>query len=89
MAQLKLPRNSTIDKSAGKVHKADPSAKNVKKFKIYRYDPDTPANPRVDTFEVDLDKCGPMVLDALIKIKSEVDPSVTFRRSCREGVCGS
>ncbi|HEU0196821.1 MAG TPA: succinate dehydrogenase iron-sulfur subunit, partial [Nevskiaceae bacterium] len=47
------------------------------------------ANPRVDTFEVDLDKCGPMVLDALIKIKSEVDPSVTFRRSCREGVCGS
>lgn len=43
----------------------------------------------MDTFEIDLDDCGPMVLDALIKIKSEIDPTLTFRRSCREGVCGS
>lgn len=89
MAQLTLPRNSRIDKATGKVHKADAGAKNVKTFKIYRYDPDAGTNPRVDTFEIDLDKCGPMVLDALIKIKSEVDATVTFRRSCREGICGS
>ncbi|TAM11260.1 MAG: succinate dehydrogenase iron-sulfur subunit [Nevskiaceae bacterium] len=89
MAQLTLPRNSRIDKAAGKVHKAEAGAKNIRKFKIYRYDPDAGANPHVDTFEVDLDKCGPMVLDALIKIKSETDATVTFRRSCREGICGS
>ncbi len=58
-------------------------------FKIYRYDPDEGKNPRVDTYEVDLAECGPMVLDALIKIKGEFDSSVTFRRSCREGICGS
>ncbi|MBT6427687.1 MAG: succinate dehydrogenase iron-sulfur subunit, partial [Rhodospirillaceae bacterium] len=55
----------------------------------YRYDPDSGENPRVDTYEVDMDECGPMVLDALIKIKNEIDPTVTFRRSCREGICGS
>jgi len=38
---------------------------------------------------LDMDKCGPMVLDALIKIKNEIDPTLTFRRSCREGICGS
>ena len=58
-------------------------------FKIYRYDPDSGENPRYDTFEIDLDDCGPMVLDALIKIKTEQDPTLTFRRSCREGICGS
>ena len=46
-------------------------------------------NPRYDTFELDLDDCGPMVLDALFKIKNEIDPTLTFRRSCREGICGS
>ena len=89
MAQLTLPKNSTIDRSAGKVFKAPAGAKNVRAFKIYRYDPDTQSNPRVDTYEIDTDKCGPMVLDALIKIKSEMDASLTFRRSCREGICGS
>ena len=59
------------------------------RFKVYRCDPDSGENPRVDTYEVDLDNCGPMVLDALIKIKNEIDPTLTFRRSCREGVCGS
>ena len=88
MAEFALPKNSKINKK-GKVHKAAPEAKNVKAFKIYRYDPDTGENPRMDTFEVDLDECGPMVLDALIKIKNEVDSTVTFRRSCREGICGS
>ncbi len=87
MATFTLPKNSTI--GTGKTYKAEPGAKNVKAFKIYRFDPDTGENPRYDTYEVDLDKCGPMVLDALIKIKNETDTSLTFRRSCREGICGS
>jgi succinate dehydrogenase / fumarate reductase iron-sulfur subunit len=61
----------------------------VRQFRIYRWDPDSEAPPRVDTYDIDLDRCGPMVLDALIKIKNEVDSTVTFRRSCREGICGS
>ncbi|GFS45820.1 succinate dehydrogenase iron-sulfur subunit, mitochondrial [Nephila pilipes] len=62
----------------------------VKTFSIYRWDPEKPSEkPRMQNYEVDLDGCGPMVLDALIKIKNEVDPSLTFRRSCREGICGS
>ena len=87
MATFTLPKNSTI--STGKTHKAPAGAKQVKNFKIYRWDPDSGENPRNDTFEIDLDQCGPMVLDALIKIKYEVDSTLTFRRSCREGICGS
>ena len=63
--------------------------KRSKAFKVYRYDPESKANPRYDTYSIDLDQCGPMVLDALIKIKNEIDPTLTFRRSCREGICGS
>jgi succinate dehydrogenase / fumarate reductase iron-sulfur subunit len=87
MAEFTLPKNSRIGK--GKAHAAAAGAKRTKRFKIYRYDPETKQNPRYDSFEVDLDACGPMVLDALIKIKSDQDPSLTFRRSCREGICGS
>ena len=87
MAQFNLPANSIVKK--GKDFPAPAGATNVKRFKIYRYDPDSGSNPRVDTYDVDLDTCGPMVLDALIKIKSEIDPTLTFRRSCREGICGS
>uniref|UniRef100_A0A8B9ERY9 Succinate dehydrogenase [ubiquinone] iron-sulfur subunit, mitochondrial n=3 Tax=Anatidae TaxID=8830 RepID=A0A8B9ERY9_ANSCY len=66
------------------------AAPRVKKFSIYRWDPDKPGDkPRMQTYEVDLNKCGPMVLDALIKIKNELDSTLTFRRSCREGICGS
>ena len=86
MAQFRLPKNSRIGK--GRTFKAE-GAKNVKRFHIYRYDPDSGENPRMDTYELDADECGPMVLDALIKIKNEVDATLTFRRSCREGVCGS
>jgi succinate dehydrogenase / fumarate reductase, iron-sulfur subunit len=68
---------------------APAGAKNIKKFQVYRWDPDKGDNPRLDTYEVDMDRCGPMVLDALIKIKNEMDSTLTFRRSCREGVCGS
>jgi len=65
-------------------------AEKEKTFAIYRWDPETAGDkPRMQEFKVDLNNCGPMVLDALIKIKSEMDPSLTFRRSCREGICGS
>ncbi len=87
MAKFSLPANSVIKKGR-QVNKVE-GAKRVRKFNIYRWDPDTEANPRMDVYEVDLDSCGPMVLDALIKIKNEIDPTVTFRRSCREGICGS
>ncbi|HET7569852.1 MAG TPA: succinate dehydrogenase iron-sulfur subunit [Gammaproteobacteria bacterium] len=73
----------------GKSWPAPASATCIKAIKVYRYDPDSGGNPRLDTFHVDLDRCGPMLLDALIKIKNEVDSTLTFRRSCREGVCGS
>ncbi|MDB5703713.1 MAG: succinate dehydrogenase iron-sulfur subunit, partial [Sphingomonas bacterium] len=88
MAEFRLPPNSR-PKKGGKVHKAAAEAKRIRNFKIYRYDPDANENPHYDTFEIDLDSCGPMVLDALIKMKSEQDSSLTFRRSCREGICGS
>ncbi len=87
MAEFALPRNSKIKE--GKTWPAPKDAKNTRTFRVYRWDPDSGENPRVDRFIVDLDDCGPMVLDALIKIKNEVDATLTFRRSCREGVCGS
>jgi succinate dehydrogenase / fumarate reductase iron-sulfur subunit len=87
MATLTLPRNSRIGE--GKTWRAPAGAKNVRSFRIYRWDPDSGENPRLDTYQIDLDACGPMVLDALIKIKNEVDSTLTFRRSCREGICGS
>jgi succinate dehydrogenase / fumarate reductase iron-sulfur subunit len=87
MATFTLPKNSKIN-GEGRDHRA-PGAARVQKFKIYRWDPESGKNPRYDTFEIDLDDCGPMVLDALIKIKNEIDPTLTFRRSCREGICGS
>ena len=87
MAELRLPKNSRV--KAGKTFKAGADAKRIKRFHIYRYDPDTGDNPRVDVYEVDLDRCGPMVLDALLKIKNEIDATLSLRRSCREGICGS
>jgi succinate dehydrogenase / fumarate reductase iron-sulfur subunit len=87
MVEFALPANSRVQ--PGKAYKAPAGAKNVKVFKIYRYDPDAGANPRLDSYEVDMDACGPMVLDALLKIKNEIDSTLTFRRSCREGICGS
>jgi len=87
MADFFLPPGSQV--KPGKKHKAPAGAKKVRKFRIYRFDPDSGENPRVDEFEVDMASCGPMVLDALIKIKNEIDPTLSFRRSCREGICGS
>jgi len=92
MVQLRLPKGSEVKKG-----KEWPEARGndgkrasrTKRLKVYRYDPEKDETPRVDTYTVDLDSCGPMVLDALVKIKNEIDPTLTFRRSCREGVCGS
>ena len=87
MVEFSLPKNSKV--GVGRTYREPKGAKNVKSFRVYRWNPDDGKNPSVDTYEVDMDSCGPMVLDALIKIKDEIDATLTFRRSCREGVCGS
>ena len=87
MVELRLPKNSRV--MEGITWEKPSDAENVQEVRIYRYNPEDSENPRLDTFFVDLDKCGPMILDALIKIKNEIDPTLTFRRSCREGICGS
>src|SRR5712671_3815436 len=87
MAQYRLPANSRL--VPGKTHKAAAGGKALRNFRVYRFDPESGENPHVDIYEVDMAKCGPMVLDALIKIKNEIDATLTFRRSCREGICGS
>ena len=87
MAEFRLPKNSRISK--GKSFPAPEGATRTRTFRVYRWDPDDGDTPRVDSYVVDLDSCGPMVLDAIIKIKNEIDPTLTFRRSCREGICGS
>ena len=87
MAQLTLPKNSRV--GAGKTWPAPAGAGKTRRFKVYRWSPDEGGNPRIDSYDIDMDSCGPMVLDALIKIKNEVDSTLTFRRSCREGICGS
>ena len=87
MVELRLPKNSRV--MEGITWEKPSDSENVQEVRIYRYNPEDSENPRLDTFFVDLDKCGPMILDALIKIKNEIDPTLTFRRSCREGICGS
>ena len=87
MAQFSLPENSKVKK--GNHHALSGGSGRVKTFNIYRWSPEDDENPRIDSYEIDLDDCGPMVLDALIKIKNEIDSTLTFRRSCREGICGS
>jgi len=87
MAKFTLPKNSKVKK--GEHHPAPEGATNIRSFHVYRWNPDEGGNPRMDSYEVDLDSCGPMVLDGIIKIKNEIDSTLTFRRSCREGICGS
>ncbi len=86
MAEFTLPKNSKIGK--GKTH-SDSSSEHVRRFNVYRYDPESGENPRKDSFDVDVATCGPMVLDGLLRIKNNIDGTLTFRRSCREGICGS
>ncbi len=87
MARFSLPDNSKILK--GNYFKNSSGSKNIKKVNVYRWNPEDGNNPKVDTFEIDMDSCGPKVLDILFKIKNEIDSSLTFRRSCAHGVCGS
>jgi len=87
MAEFALPKNSQL--VPRKTWPKPAGASRLTEFHIYRWDPDTGANPRMDTYFVDRDDCGPMVLDAILWIKNKVDPGLTFRRSCREGICGS
>ena len=87
MAEFSLPNNSKIVK--GEYYKDKTGSNNIKKVNVYRWNPDDGKNPRIDTFEVDMNNCGPKVLDILFKIKNEFDSSLTFRRSCAHGVCGS
>ncbi len=87
MVEFALPRNSKI--KPGKIWPKPASTKALKEFRIYRWDPDTSENPRIDTYFVDREDCGPMVLDGIVWIKSKIDPTLAFRRSCREGICGS
>jgi len=86
VANLRLPKDSRV--RPGRTHEGEIGAE-TREFQIYRWDPDKNENPRLDVFHVDLKNCGPMVLDAVIKIKNETDSTLTFRRSCREGICGS
>ena len=88
MVQFTLPANSVVQK--GKQYKeSDVLTQNIRKVKIYRYNPSDKENPRIDTYLIDQKKSGSMILDILLKIKNEIDATLTFRRSCREGVCGS
>ena len=63
MVQFNLPSNSKILK--GKYFKNKTESQNIKKIHIYRWDPDKKENPKIDTFEVDIKKCGNKVLDIL------------------------
>jgi succinate dehydrogenase / fumarate reductase, iron-sulfur subunit len=87
MVELLLPKGSRVNPN-GKVHRAN-AGQSGRTFRIYRFDPDASEGPRVDSYELDTRSCGPMVLDALIQIKGAIDSTLTFRRSCREGICGS
>ncbi|MFQ6004246.1 MAG: succinate dehydrogenase iron-sulfur subunit [Woeseia sp.] len=87
MAEFRLPLESRVQR--GRTYSAPPGESNRKRFVVYRFDPDSGQMPRLDSYEVDTEGCAPMVLDALIKIKDEMDSTLTFRRSCREGICGS
>src|SRR6478735_7360195 len=87
MVQLTLPKNSKVTEGKTWPHRAKAGAE--REYRVYRWDPEDDRNPRIDTYYVDTADCGPMVLDALIWIKNNVDSTLTFRRSCREGICGS
>ena len=87
MAKFTLPINSIVRK--GKTFSDVNKSENMLTVEIYRYNPDTKSNPYTDTYLLNKDNFGPMALDVLIYIKSKIDSSLTFRRSCREGICGS
>jgi len=87
MVQFNLPANSKVEK--GQYYKDKTGSKNIRKVNVYRWDPSKNENPRIDTYEVDMDNCSSKVLDILNKIKNDLDSTLTFRKSCAHGVCGS
>lgn len=88
--QLIVTQLKSFCTSNGSYQSQGTAETKVKVFSVYRWDPDKKEQkPYMKDYKIDLKKCGPMVLDALIKIKNEMDPTLTFRRSCREGICGS
>ncbi|KAK9501429.1 hypothetical protein O3M35_012152 [Rhynocoris fuscipes] len=88
--KLSLSQTRNVHQTAAVCAAAADTAPKIKTFAVYRWNPDVPEKkPFLQEYQVDLKKCGPMVLDALIKIKNEIDSTLTFRRSCREGICGS
>ena len=88
MVEFALPENSKVVK--GIEHNKPKGEGNYKRVNVYRHNPESDdTNPQLDTYYINLDECGPMVLDIIIKIKNEIDSTLTFRRSCREGICGS
>src|SRR5258707_5339372 len=89
MADFRLPANSRIDRAAGKLFPGPSGLCRRRTVGVYRFDPSTGDRPRVDSYQIDMARCGPMVLDVLLKIKNEVDATLSLRRSCREGICGS
>jgi len=82
MSEFTLPENSKVGEGKHWALRDRPSAPE---FPIYRWDPEKNAKPRMDTFDIDRDHCGAMVLDALNKINDQIDPTLAFRRSCRKG----
>lgn len=88
-SKLIIARAHASEVEAQKREPKSRSTSTLKTFQIYRWNPDNPTKPEMKDYKIDLKDCGPMVLDALIKIKNEEDPTLTFRRSCREGICGS
>src|ERR1700747_2922333 len=87
MVEFALPKNSRI--TSGKTWPKPSGATETREFRVYRWNPDDGKNPSVDTYPVDFHACGPMVLHGLISNKNPREPTLPFRRSCREGVCGS
>jgi len=87
MALLRLPPGSQV--RTGTWHRAAGQTAQVRRFRIYRFDPGSNRHPHIDTYEIDVAAWGPMILDVLIHIKNEMDSTLTFRRSCREWICGS
>src|SRR5260370_8024220 len=87
MALLRLPAGSRVQ--TGIWHRVLSQGARVRRVRIYRFDPDSDRNPRLDTYEIDMAACGPMVLDVLIHIKNETDSTLTFRRSCPQGISAS
>mgnify|MGYP001424817440 CR=1 FL=1 len=87
MAEFRLPAHSKV--GTGRTYPPPQNRERLRRFHVYRWNPDDGRQPVIDTYSLDLAECGPMVLDALIKIKNEIDTTLTFRRSCREGICGS